>query len=160
MKYNLEYGYGLKALVERLFGRDAWLDVKHSTSVSKWRKYCNKILSAIQLAAKSNVLVSDDDWFDELDHIVEHGRKRLASSKTTEEMFAALASSLGEISFHQLGRCPNHSASKNVTLRHSSRWKLNQFRSVQYVQSKTQILFKQAHNNELKTGRGTARHAP
>jgi len=138
MKYNLEEGYPLKALIEKLFGNRAWLEIKHSTSLANWKKYSIRILSAIETSAKATIEVADNTWFEELSELIEHGKTRIKTAKNTEQLFANLSASLAEVSFLQIGQVPNHSRFNQTTLRHPCNWKLNSFRSVQYIQSRKQ----------------------
>ena len=114
------------------------VDVKHSTDVKTWKKYSIRILSAIEHSAKSTIEIVDDDWFDELSALAEHGKERISDAKSPEAIFFSLSSSLANICFLQLGRIPSNAMKKQVSLRHLGNWKLNQYRSVQYVQSKAQ----------------------
>jgi len=150
LKHNLEEAYAMKSLVENLFGRDAWQEVKHATSVKVWKKYAKKILDAISMTARSTVEIADSEWHEELDSIVEFGKSRLAYANDPEAVFASLAGTLGLINFHQFGRMPSHSHRKRVTLRHPSNWKFDQFRSVQYVQNREQGETKERHNQSRK----------
>jgi hypothetical protein len=68
----------------------------------------------------------------------EHGKKMLQLSEDFEQLFANLAASLGTISFLQLGLIPYRLTHESVTLRHPINWKLDQYRSVQYVQNSEQ----------------------
>ena len=156
MEYNLEYAYGMKSLVENLFGKNAWLEMKHSTDLRKWKKYSTRILSAVECSAKATVEIVDDEWFDELNSMVELGKNQIKTVKTTEEVFAYLASTLANISFLQLGRIPSNVRHKQVSLRHQSNWKMNQYRSVQYVQSKEQEKTKKAHNKSINRTENTS----
>ena len=150
LKYNLENCYALKSLIERLFGNRAWLDIKHSTDLRRWKKYSTRILAAIECSAKASIEIVDDEWFEGLAKIIEHGKKRIKSAKDTEQLFATLSASLAEISFFQIGAIPNHRMQQQVTLRHPGNWKLNAFRCVQYVQSSKQSENQKAHNKRLK----------
>ena len=150
MEYKSEDCYALKSLIERLFGNRAWLDIKHSSDLRRWKKYSNRILAAIEYSAKASIEIVDDEWFEELEKIIVHGKNRIKSAKDTEQLFAALSASLAEISFFQIGRMPDHTMQKHVTLRHPSNWKLNAFRSVQYVQSPKQSEAKKAHNKRIE----------
>jgi len=150
VKYNLEDAYALKHIVENLFGRHAWLEIKHATDVTIWKKYSIKILSAIEFSAKATVEVADDGWFKELKSQIGHGKKIIKLTKETEQVFAALAAALANISFLQLGRVPSNITRSKITLRHPKNWKLNQYRSVQYVQTKEQVHAKRAHNKSFK----------
>jgi len=138
MRYNMEDGYVLKHLFENLFGRKAWLDLKHSTDLPKWKNYCARLLSAIEVSAKTTIQVVDEQWLRELAAQVEHGKNLIKLSKDFEQLFASLAGSLGNISFLQLGLIPTRLTQDSVTLRHTSNWKLDSYRSVQYVQNQTQ----------------------
>lgn len=146
MKYNLEEAYAMKSLVENLFGRNAWYEVKHSTDIKTWKKYAIRILSAISVTAHATVQIADPDWHKELDSIVQLGKDRMKYAKDTEAVFASLAGTLGMINFHQFGQMPQNLTKSKVTLRHQSNWKLDQFRSVQYVQNSSQAKLKEAHN--------------
>ena len=119
MEYVIENGYAFKSLVERLFGKRAWMEIKHSTDLKVWKKYSERILSAIECSAKATVEIVDDEWFDELSSIITHGKRRIKSARDTEQLFVALSASLAEISFFQLVSIPNNIRSKQVTLRQS-----------------------------------------
>ena len=138
MRYNEEDGYALKHLFESLFGRNAWLEIKHSTDLGQWKKYSLRVLSALEVSAKATVQVADEEWFGQFTSTIEHGKRRVNSSKDFEQLFASLAASLGEISFLQLGMMPMRSTQENISLRHHGNWKLDRYRSVQYVQSAEQ----------------------
>ena len=155
MEYAIEDGYAFKSLVEKLFGKRAWMEIKHSTDLKVWKKYSERILSAIECSAKATVEIVDDEWFDELSSIIKHGKGRIKSAKDTEWLFAALSASLAEISFFQLGAIPNNIRSQQVTLRHPGNWKLNPFRSVQYVQNAEQARAKKAYNKRLQATQKT-----
>lgn len=139
MRYNEEDGYALKHLFESLFGRNAWLDIKHSTDLRRWKKYSLRVLSALEVSAKATVQVADKEWFEQFIFTIEHGKRRVNSSNDFEQLFASLAGSLGEISFLQLGMMPMRSTQESITLRHQSNWKLDRYRSVQYVQNAEQL---------------------
>ncbi|MBI4792933.1 MAG: hypothetical protein HY789_09480 [Deltaproteobacteria bacterium] len=150
MQYTLEEGYPLKALVEKLFGNRAWLEIKHATSLPRWKKYAERILSAIETSAKATIEIADNEWFEELSKLINHGKTRIKTSKNTEQLFANLSASLAEVSFFQIGQVPDHSRFKQTTLRHPGNWKLDSFRSVQYVQNCKQAEAKERYKKTLK----------
>lgn len=147
MRYNMEDGYALKHLFENLFGQKAWLDIKHSSDLAKWKKYCTRLLSAIEVSARATIQIVDDQWLIELAAEVEHGKSLVKLSEDFEQLFANLAGSLGNISFLQLGHIPTRLTQDSVTLRHPSNWNLDCYRSVQYVQNQEQ---QENLNNRLK----------
>lgn len=144
----MEDGYALKHLFENLFGSNAWYDMKHSTDISKWKKYCARLLSAIEVSANVTVQIADNQWFSELAREVAHGKELIKLSENFEQLFANLAGSLGNISFLQLGLIPTRLSQESITLRHPSNWKLDCYRSVQYVQNQQQM--KNSHNKSRK----------
>ena len=147
MRINLEDAYGLKSLFENVFGKKAWCDLKHSTDLKRWKKYSIRLLEAIEFSAKSTVEVSDEGWFQELESNVEHGKVMINLAKDFEQLFANLAAALGRISFLQLGLIPSRPPHLNqVTLRHASDRKLNNYRSVMYVQNDEQKRALDSHN--------------
>ena len=153
MEYNLESAYSLKHVIENLFGRDAWSEIKHATDLRTWKKYSLKILSAVEFSTESTIEVYDKEWLKELKSCIKHGKEMINLTKDTEQLFSALAAALANISFLQLGRIPSNILRNKVTLRHSANWKLNQYRSVQYVQNKGQSTAKKkqiAKNEENK----------
>lgn len=154
MKHNLEIAYGLKSFIENLFGRRAWLEIKHATDLRTWRKYSIRIIEAVRFSASVNVQISDPQWMEELNHTTEFGIERMKRASSLEELFSSLAATLGQLNFLQMGRIPMNVTHKQVTLRHPGNWKLNQFRSVQYVQSKQQAENLKAHNNKINNGQG------
>jgi len=139
VRYNEEDGYALKHLFESLFGRDAWLEIKHSTDLRRWKKYSIRVLSALEVSAKATIQVADADWFDQFTSTIEFGKRGVNSSENFEQLFSSLAATLGEISFLQLGMMPRRSTQNNITVRHQSNWKLDRYRSVQYVQNAEQL---------------------
>jgi hypothetical protein len=148
MRINIEDSLGLKNLFENLFGRKAWRDLKESIDIQRWKKYCSRLLSAIEVSVQATVQVADEEWFNELSSEVEHGKEMIKLSEDFEQLFAALAASLGTISFLQLGLVPKRLTQENITLRHPTNWKLDRYRSVQYVQNEEQR--KNLHNKLSK----------
>lgn len=137
LKHDISQYHFLKATFEKLFGRNAWYEIKECTSVSKWNKYCQKTLSALEIAAKETVTVFDDEWMDTLSDEINKGKEKIENAITIDEILATLSGTLIRISFHQLGHFPDRQMIKSITL-NKRYWNLNSYRSVQYVQSKDQ----------------------
>jgi len=156
VRYNEEDGYALKHLFENLFGRSAWLEIKHSTDLRQWKKYSARVLSALEVSAKATIQVADADWFNQFTSTIEFGKGRVNSSKDFEQLFSSLAATLGEISFLQLGMMPRRLTQENITVRHKINWKLDRYRSVQYVQNTEQLAA--THNLSVERDAAKARH--
>ncbi|MCR4288987.1 MAG: hypothetical protein NUV86_01850, partial [Candidatus Scalindua sp.] len=69
---------------------------------------------------------------------LDHGEKMSKSSINIEELLSAFTATLLRQVFLQIGLIPNRSSTHKVTLKREN-WRLNKHRSVQYVQSLTQI---------------------
>lgn len=108
-----------------------------------------RLLSAIEVSAKSTVEIAGEFWFEELSGEVGHGKEMVRLSEDFEQLISNLPASLGSISFLQLGLVPRRLTVESVTLRHSSNWKLDRYRSVQYVQNFEQQ--KNSHNKRKQS---------
>ncbi|HCG5558758.1 TPA: hypothetical protein ACX3GK_004562, partial [Vibrio parahaemolyticus] len=154
MEHSLETAYPLKSMMESVFGRKAWLDLKHCQDLGIWKKYSKRLISAVEVSIKSTVKVADDDWFDELSLEFEHGKKCIDSAGSLDVLFANLAACLANISFLQIGMIPQRHSENNVAARQGESWNLSAFRTVQYVQTQEQkerIMRRKSQNSETST---------
>ena len=55
---RLEHLYPVKALIERLFGRAAFMKIKMGGTMNEWREASIKLLDAIELSVKSSIVAS------------------------------------------------------------------------------------------------------
>lgn len=127
-----------KGVVEDLFGSDAWYALKESNHIPTWRDYCLKTLKLLGLAIEDTVTVCDDDWKNQVSDILERGIDLLRGAKEIDEMISIVAASALQVSFLQIGLMPRlRGSNPKVSLRKGA-WKLDTFRSVQYVQTDAQ----------------------
>lgn len=139
MRYNIEDGYALKSLIEQIFGRQAWYEIKHCEDLATWKKYSKRVLKAIKASIDSTVNITDTDWREEIDREIEFGLQLLHSSIELDVLFSNLSATLARVSFLQIGLIPDRGSRENVQARAGSNWNLNNYRSVQYVQTQGQI---------------------
>ena len=133
----IERYYALKSMFERVWGKDTYLHLKHCSDLKVWKRYCERTLRATELAASDTVLIADEDWHKELSQIIEHGVGRVKTSTKFDELFQSFAATYAEISFHQFGFMPSVYPATRSQLRKGN-WRLDAFRSVQYVQTAEQ----------------------
>lgn len=133
----IEKYYALKDTFERLWGRNTYLDLKHCSDIRRWKRYCERTLRVSGMAAIDSVLIADDDWHVTFANIVQRGIERIKSAKNFDDLFQNFAATYMEMSFHQFGWMPSVSPSYRSKLKQGG-WKLDGFRSVQYVQSPQQ----------------------
>ena len=137
MRHDMSHMYALKSSIEELLGRQAWYDLKETTSAATWRKYVLKLLDAIELSVETTVLIKDDDWTADVRSNIAHGRDLARIATTPEDTIAALSGTLLRQVFLQLGAAPFNRSSDTTPLK-PARWDFSGFRSVQYVQSEKQ----------------------
>lgn len=133
----MSHMYALKSSIEQVLGRQAWYDLKETTSVATWRRYVMKLFDAIELSVETTVTIRDDDWIADIRSNLAHGRDLTIIAKTPEDAIAALSGTLLRQVFLQLGSAP-FSRSGDKTPLKPAHWDFSGFRSVQYVQSEQQ----------------------
>jgi hypothetical protein len=128
----------IKMAFEQIFGNEAWLDLKECTSIATWKKYTIKLLRAIRLAVEETTQVRDDAWFTEICEHIEYGLQIARNAKLIEELLSGLSATLIRVVFLQIGMVPNRTQDRKVTLARDN-WRLDDFRTIQYVQSSRQL---------------------
>src|SRR4051812_8964219 len=103
LKHDLSHMYVLKAAIERLLGRDAWYELKETTSVDAWRKCMLKLIAAIRVSIDESVQVADPDWLTEARNNLSVGAEQLKAAKDFDTLLAVLSALLLRQVFLQLG---------------------------------------------------------
>lgn len=138
MHHGISQNYAIKAAIEQLFGRQSWLDLKETSCLATWRKYALKIIDAIEVSIRESIEIRDEAWITEVNENLAHGRELIKPAENLEELFSVLTATLIRQVFLQIGLCPNRQSATKVTLR-AENWRLIDHRSVQYIQSPTQV---------------------
>jgi hypothetical protein len=125
--------------MEELFGRNSWNKLKENAELKDWKVESKRLLRAIATASHATVMIADPGWKQDLDLVLSHGQKTIASADTATTLFACLAATLARTVFHQLGHMPNRRGALHAVPLTPRNWTLTGFRSVQYVQSPDQI---------------------
>jgi hypothetical protein len=151
IRADLSQYYTMKALFERILGRASFRRVKDYAPLPVWKAESKKLIRAVGLSIDSTVEVVDDEWREEVKHLLDHGTTRIAACKSIDQLFASLAATLGELAFLQIGFVPiPHYRVDRIPLV-AKNWKLDPVRTVQYVQSPAQ----RATQVRLRKRRGT-----
>jgi hypothetical protein len=138
IRADLSQYYAMKSLLERILGRSSFRRVKDYAPLAVWKAESRKLIRAVALSIESTVLVVDDEWKNEVKHLLDHGISRIELSSSIDELFASVAATFGELAFLLVGFVPNgHSRVDRIPLI-AQNWKLDPLRSVQYVQSPAQ----------------------
>ena len=147
-RHDISQHYALKTAMEEFFGKDAWSHLKECTSLSKWKNHLSKLLTAIGISIHETVQVADSDWFEEVDALLERGTSAIKLSKSVDELFSNLSGCLVRLVFHQIGFAPRRITMEKVTLARAY-WKLDRYRTVQYVQTLEQARNAEQHKAKL-----------
>lgn len=142
----IEQYYALKSTFENLWGKDTYLELKHCSSISIWKKYAKKTLEASLMAIEETIEIKDNYWQKGAKDFIAHGIERVRISRTFDELFNSLSATYIELSFHQIGLMPSRRSRKKVALRKQD-WKLDAHRTTQYVQFPEQ---KETHARFIK----------
>ncbi len=138
LRYDMSQFYSLKAVLEEVLGHPVYLKLKETGTIADWRKATTRLLDAILLSITSTVLVADQNWREEIASLVLHGKETIRSCERAGDLFAALSAILTRLVFLLIGSVPSrHRCRKTVPLT-ADFWTLNQYRSVQYVQTAEQ----------------------
>ena len=138
LEHDIEHLYALKTALEQLLGREAWYDLKETTSLTPWRKYVLKTLKAIRVTTRETVQVRDDAWAKAVEENLTRGEKAVAQCKDIDNLLSTFTATLMRQIFLQLGSCPDRRTKDRVTLTKEN-WRMNGLRSVQYIQSQEQL---------------------
>jgi hypothetical protein len=152
IRYDMSQFYSLKSVLEKLMGHSVYMRLKETATLSDWQEEVQKLLLSIKMAIKSTVEIADNEWFDEIDVILESGEKDIVSSKTVTELFARFSATLTQVVFLQIGFLPlGRQGQKTIPLK-KEYWTLNKVRTVQYIQSNIQSHEAQKLRDKRKGG--------
>jgi hypothetical protein len=138
LKHQMSQFYSLKSTMEALFGHPMYLELKETTDLAVWRKAMKKLLDAVEVSIKHSVKVTDPDWHHAVESVLNQGRERVKGARTAADLFAGLTSTLTEIAFTQIGFMPTRSRRDEMVPLKKEFWEMNNFRTVQYVQTAEQ----------------------
>lgn len=138
LRHDISHNCELKAVIEQLFGKEAWLDLKECTHLPTWRTYVIKIINALDISIQESIEIRDEEWIRQINENLERGKKSAKSAKCFEELLSGFTATLLRQIFIHIGLLPQRATSTKVTLSREN-WRLNTQRSVQYIQSKPQI---------------------
>jgi len=138
LRYDMSQFYPLKAILEELLGHRVYSRLKETATLRDWKEAIQNLLRAIKVAIQSTVDIADDDWFADIDSILELGKTEIAESKTVTDLFACLSATLARLAFLQIGFLPLGRQQKGTIPLTKEWWTLTSVRTVQYVQNDKQ----------------------
>ncbi|MBU9696707.1 hypothetical protein GU927_002495 [Rhodobacteraceae bacterium HSP-20] len=138
----------LKAAIEELLGADEWYRLKDTRSVAKWKASFLRVMNSSEVAIRATIKITDCDQLESLRSIIDQGRHDVRKSASLIDAFSAFSATFLRLSFQQLGHMPNRKGRRTSTRAIPAHWKLDTYRSVQYVQSDMQALWVEYRKDE------------
>ena len=146
---NLSQFYATKAMVEEILGHASFMEIKESASLTAWKRQTTRLMDAAACSIQATVQVVDREWESEVADIIDHGKVLVSRSENIDDVMSGLAATMSRLVFQLIGFVPRrHGVRSTVSLR-SSNWRLDQVRSIQYVQTPAQ----RARAEELRSHR-------
>ena len=141
MKHYIEVPFQISLLFWDIFWEGEYLSFKDRCTIEDYKKHYIKLLVAYKKAIKDNILIADDDFLLEINNDIDKFIKEIKKSNNIESLNSNLISFLVNFSFLLLWDKPknfnfNFYWAKTKTWK--SNWKLDKYRSIQYVQTETQ----------------------
>ena len=129
----------IKFEIDNALGPSAWYALKKATDAAVWKKHFEKMLRSYLVAAKATVTVADDCWHQEFQANIMTAIKGVRSAGGFDSALDVFCAALIRQSYLQLGMVLNRrgSARESFPLV-SGNWRLNAYRTVQYVQTREQ----------------------
>lgn len=155
----IEKYYSLKSIFERIWGKNTYIELKHCSDLRVWKKYAQKTLKASKLAIQETVQIRDEHWQETANMIIEHSVDQIGHATDFDELFHSLSAGYIELSFHQIGLVPTRPLNMRRPILKQQEWRLDAYRSPQYVQSPEQekaLDKKLQKSGKIKNGNGSA----
>lgn len=127
-----------KSALEDLFGSDAWYALKESNHLGTWRKYAEKTFKAVELTIRDSVQIYDDEWMLDVTSCLSRGKDQLKLATSIDDIVGVVAGTMIEMSFLQIGHMPRRKGKPGPYALRPGEWRFDGFRSVAYLQTKTQ----------------------
>lgn len=128
----------IKSEIECAFGSEAWYALKETTSVKTWKTHFVKVLFSYKVAAKVTIQVADDDWRREFEANIDDAVRKIRQARDFDVALDLFCAALVRQGYLQLGLAPKRKASRRKTRLIASDWTLDNYRTVQYVQTEEQ----------------------
>lgn len=151
LQYDTTHRIAIKSALEELLGREAWYELKESTSLTPWRRNVLKAIQAIRLSITATISIRDEEWAIEIEKNLARGEDGVRASKDIDELLAHFEATLLRQVFLQIGLGLNFQGRPGLSLRKEN-WRLDSLRSVQYVQSSQQIEAAFWHDQQQRIG--------
>ena len=142
---------GLKAIIEDILGSEAWYALKETNHLPTWKKQLLRVINAIHTSILASIEIFDEDWLEKINEAVASGKTDVETATDIEEAISSLAAVFVNVSFLQVGFMPMRKGNREKVSLRKENWRLNQFRTVMYVQSPQQkeSLFRHKQQKEI-----------
>jgi len=133
MNQGLSKNLHLKCYIEKVFGKEEYLKIKESPTLTTWEKTLKLLMQSYEKAIKQSIEVAPVSFYNEVTKAIDHHIKFIQNHDNKEELFSSMVALQSELIFLLLG---NITTKKNKNPRAS--WNLSAFRSTQIIQTQEQ----------------------
>lgn len=137
LKYDSTQYFELKSALESILGKASYRRLKETGTLDDWREELRRLLKAVELSVGDTVHIADPEWREEIYAVLRRGQHGIGLSTTIDELLSTLSATLIRVVFLQLGFLPRSHCVERRILREGN-WRLDRYRSVQYVQTEEQ----------------------
>jgi hypothetical protein len=136
--------YEFSRLIHMLYGATDYYTIKSHNNITLAKKFYIKILKSLRFSIEETIIVIDKKHKTELLNLVNKYEKLLKQKKSFDELDQSMITFQTELIFYLIGGIPHRWRSEKI-INKKSIWKLDFFRSVQYIstpEQKQNIIFK------------------
>ena len=137
LKYDSTQYFALKGALEGILGKASYRRLKETGTLDDWRQELRRLLKAVELSVRDTVHIADPEWREEIYAELRHGQHMVGLPAEIDEILSTLSATLIKVVFLQLGFVPRSQHVERRILREGN-WRLDRYRSVQYVQTEDQ----------------------
>ena len=142
MKKHIEIPIQLSFLFWNIYWEWEYQSFKDTSSFSNYKNQYIKLIKTIRKSVKDNILISDDYFLEEINNEIEESINDCKKSKDINDLNAEIICFFSNFSFLLLWNRPDNFWFDKIyfskTKKINSNWKLNDFRSIQYIQTEEQ----------------------
>ena len=137
-RHSNECFYGVKDIISKLLGSDAWYSLKESTEAYVWRRYGKRCINAIRASISESYLQADDLWKEEVESLCESSLIHISKANSMECVISHLCCFFIELSFRQAGCMPESNYNNKNVSTHKHNWNLALYRTPLFIQTEDQ----------------------
>lgn len=136
MKDYYEVDFGLTLLFNQIYGEDEYYRFKENATLSDYKNQFSKLIKTIGKSFRDTCKSTDNFHLKEINDLIENELILIKKKKNINELYQSLIIFFPKLCFLLIGKIPQNGIKRPKDNR--SNWNLNDFRQIEYRQSKNQ----------------------